>query len=205
MPFSREKSLEGVIVLGGQKSELCDPDETSEATMMPIEELTPELRAALETIYEEVMWLARRPNVTASRARAWYTHVMAESVKRQLRRFTGNVSVQAINAGDTDLRLEHFMRIQTTLTALVERHRQLKQGDAEEFVHILAEYERVHIVTSKENYDAMRAKGDYANAGINLVPWGEISHARRTELWKRMLCGKVANAREYAPRLMPNS
>ncbi len=167
--------------------------------MPQIEDVTPELRAALITIYEEVMWLARRPNVTAGRARAWYTHIMAESVKRQLRRFTGKVSTQAINDIGTELRLEHFMRIQTTLTSLVERHRQLEQGNSEEFVRILIDYERVHIVTSRENYDAMRAKGDYALAGINLVPWDEIALNRRTELWRKMLRGRVANASEYAP------
>ncbi len=37
------------------------------------------------------MWLSVRPNVTPGRARAWYTHIMAESVKRKLRRFTGMV------------------------------------------------------------------------------------------------------------------
>ena len=54
------------------------------------------LHVALRSIYEEVMWLCRRPNVTPGRARAWYTHVMAESVKRSLRHFTGSVSHSAV-------------------------------------------------------------------------------------------------------------
>jgi hypothetical protein len=161
--------------------------------------ITPELHAALVSIYEEIMWLAHRPNVTAGRARAWYTHIMAESVKRQLRHFTGNVSQKAVQANGTELRLEHYKRIQTTLTGLVERHRQQKQGDAEEFIRTLIDYERVHIVTVKENYDAMRALGDYEKAGITLVSWDEIPPERRAELWRKMLRGKVANANAYAP------
>ncbi|CAL8481512.1 protein of unknown function (plasmid) [Caballeronia sp. S22] len=86
---------------------------------------SPELRVALESIYEKMMWLAARPNVTASRARAWYTHVMAESVKLRVRRFTGLVSRTAAAGNGTGLRLEHYRRIQTTLTDLVERHRQV--------------------------------------------------------------------------------
>ena len=53
-----------------------------------------ELISTLISIYEEIMWLARRPTpgITAGRARGWYTHIMAESVKRQIRRFSGLVS-----------------------------------------------------------------------------------------------------------------
>jgi hypothetical protein len=59
-----------------------------------VEDLPADLHSALTSIYEEVMWLAERPNVTASQARGWYTHIMAESVKRRLRKFTGSVSFQ---------------------------------------------------------------------------------------------------------------
>jgi hypothetical protein len=166
--------------------------------MQDLDDVPPALREALRSIYEEVMWLASRPNVTASRARAWYTHIMAESVKRQLRQFTGSVLAKAVIANGGDLRLEHYKRIQTTLTALVTRHR--TQIDVDEFVRILIEYERVHIVTTKENYDAMRARGDYDEAGIVLVPWATIPLERRTELWRKMLRGRVANADAYAPQ-----
>jgi hypothetical protein len=128
---------------------------------------------------------------------------MSESVKRQLRQFTGNVSAQAVVATGGDLRLEHYKRIQTTLTALVTRHR--TQVDEDEFVRMLIEYERVHIVTTKENYDAMRAKGDYGQAGIVLVPWAEIPLERRSELWRKMLRGRVANADAYAPQSAPEA
>jgi hypothetical protein len=160
------------------------------------ENVSQELRAALVSIYEEMMWLAGRPNVTPSRARAWYTHVMAESVKLRVRQFTGLVSRKAVAGDGTGLRLEHYRRIQTTLTDLVSRHR--KDGpNPEEFLRTLIDYEAVHIVTIEENYAAMRAKGDYQQAGIVLVPWHEVQSDRRGELWTSMLRGKVANAEQY--------
>jgi len=145
------------------------------------------------------MWLANRPNVTPGRARAWYTHIMAEAVKRQLRRFTGKVSAAAAERTTEALMLEHFKRIQTTLSALVQSHRTANLSDAEEFVRVLIEYEQVHIVTRSENYAAMRAKGDYEAAGISLVPWESLPAQRQNELWRSMLRGKVANAHEYSP------
>ena len=165
--------------------------------MAHTEDVAPKLRVALVSIYEEIMWLASRPNVTAGRARSWYTHVMAESVKRQVRHFTGYVSQQAVQSIGADLRLEHYKRIQTTLTGLVERHRQQGLSNADEFVRTIIECEQVHIVTIQENYDAMRAQGDYTEAGITLIPWGDIQLDRRTELWRKMLRGRVANANAY--------
>ena len=165
--------------------------------MIDADYISPKLRAALLSIYEEVMWLARRPNVTPGRARGWYTHIMAESVKKQLRQFTGSVSEAAVASPELQLRLEHYMRIQTTLTGLVTRHLQSSEPTSEEFIRTLFDYERVHIVTASENYDAMRAKGDYVAAGIKLVPWASISVARRAVLWKKMLRGRVANANEF--------
>src|SRR5437867_2214646 len=114
---------------------------------MHLKSLDPTLRAALDSIYEEVMWLSRRPNVTPGRARAWYTHIMAESVKRKLRRFTGQVSAKAVEVTVEPLMLEHFMRIQTTLSQLVERHRVNDINDRDEFLTTLLEFEQVHIVT----------------------------------------------------------
>lgn len=157
-------------------------------------DLDPELCAALESIYEEVMWLSKRPNVTAGRARAWYTHIMAESVKRKLRRFTGKVSEAAAAQSDGPLMLEHFKRIQTTLTALVEKHRTERLSAPDAFIKTLVEFEQVHIVTREENYAAMRAKGNYREAGIALLPWKKLPEKRRAELWLKMLRGKVANA-----------
>lgn len=170
---------------------------------MNLASLDPKLRAALESIYEEVMWLAKRPNVTPGRARAWYTHIMAESVKRRLRRFTGFVSAKASEATGEPLMLEHFMRIQTTLSKLVERHCTACKDDREEFISTLLEFEQVHIVTRSENYAAMRAKGDYTVAQIQLLPWSEIEQGRRQELWQSMLRGKVANSGDYVPTIGP--
>src|SRR3954462_11548605 len=95
-----------------------------------------DLEAALRSIYEEVMWLSRRPNVTPGRARAWYTHIMAEAVKRKLRRFTGMVSSAAVADFQGPLMLEHYLRIQTALSALVERHGS-GERNPDEFVALL--------------------------------------------------------------------
>jgi hypothetical protein len=166
---------------------------------MKLASLDPKLRSALESIYEEVMWLSKRPNVTPGRARAWYTHIMAESVKRKLRRFTGQVSAKAVEATAEPLMLEHFMRIQTTLSQLVERHRTNDLDDRDDFLNTLLEFEQVHIVTRSENYDAMRAKGNYEQAGIKLVLWPAIPTARQRALWNSMLRGKVANSSAFIP------
>ena len=166
---------------------------------MQLASLDPKLRSALESIYEEVMWLSKRPNVTPGRARAWYTHIMAESVKRKLRRFTGQVSAKAVEATVEPLMLEHFMRIQTTLSQLVERHRTNDLDDRDDFLTTLVEFEQVHIVTRGENYDAMRAKGNYELAGIKLVHWADVPPARQQALWNSMLRGKVANSVEFVP------
>ncbi len=161
-------------------------------------ELDQELHNDLVSIYEEIMWLSNRRNVTPSRARAWYTHVMAESVKRRVRMFTGQVSVSAAADPAHRLRLEHFKRIQTTLTNLVQRHNASKLHSPSEFVETVRECEQVHIVTFEENYAAMRAKGDYAKAGIHLIPWEKVPSAEKKQLlWSKMLRGKVANAAAF--------
>jgi len=84
--------------------------------------MDPKLTVDLTHIYEQVMWLAHQPNVTASMARAWYTHVCAGRVKLRLRSFTGSVSAAAAADPTQTLRLEHYLRIQTRLTKFVEDH-----------------------------------------------------------------------------------
>jgi hypothetical protein len=160
--------------------------------------IEPELESSLRSIYEEIMWLARRPNVTPGRARAWYTHIMAESVKRRVRRFTGQVSRAAVT-GEESLMLEHFMRIQTNLSSLVERHLAADTPNAEEFVQLVVECEQVHIVSRSENYATMRAKGDYVVAGIELMDWSTVAPERQATLWRTMLRGRVANALGFLP------
>ena len=151
----------------------------------------------LTSIYEEIRWLSKRPNVTSARARAWYTHIMAESIKKEIRRFSGQVSEMAITNFDGELRLEHYKRIQTTLTGLFDKHHLENLNAPEEFIKVILDCEQVHIVTRAENYAAMRAKGDYKKAGINLKMWDEISLEARHVLWQRMLRSKVANASQF--------
>jgi len=160
-----------------------------------------ELRRRLEAIYIEVMWLARRRNVSPSCARAWYTHVMAGGLAKRVRRFTGKVSSAAASDLSAVLRLEHYARIQATLTALISRHLAQKRERPSEFIKIVMRTERVHIVTFQENYAVLRHHGNYRRAGIKLVGWNRIPRAKRVVLWRRMLRGRVANAEEYATSL----
>jgi hypothetical protein len=152
----------------------------------------------LISIYEEMMWLARRPNTRPSAARAWYTHVVGGRLIRQIRLFSGKVSSTAARNESATLRLEHFKRIQTTLTKLVEKHLNLGENPAE-FVRVILDCEQVHIVTFEENYAALKAKGDYSKAGIKLISWSRIPKSRRQFLWRKMLNGKVSNADEFKP------
>lgn len=153
----------------------------------------------LTSVYSDIMWLARRPGVSPSMARAWYTHVFASQLARQVRMFSGLVSSRAAESPDGTLRLEHHHRIQTTLTSLVARH--IREGlvDPSEFVQTVVRCESVHIVTFRENYDAAKAKGDYTAAGISLIPWQSMSDDTKRMLWSRMLKGRVANAADFKP------
>lgn len=144
------------------------------------------------------MWLAARPNVTPSVARSWYTHATAERLKKRVRMFTGQVSEQACHFRE-DLRVEHYLRIQTRLTQLVEKHLRDGYRNSSEFIELIKCCEQVHIVTKTENYAAMKAKGDYLTAGIKLVQWSSIDLETQSKLWKKMLRGKVANQEEFKP------
>jgi hypothetical protein len=167
--------------------------------MKPPDEVAPAVHKNLTSIYEEVMWLAERPNTTPSAARAWYTHVAAVRLRRHIRRFTGKVSQKAKDDEGAALCLEHFKRIQTTLTQLVARHLKTGTRSAKDFIRVVLEYEQVHIVTFKEGYAAMTAKGDYSSAKISLVDWRDLPAERQQVLWRRVLNGKVSNANEFAP------
>lgn len=160
--------------------------------------------AALTRIYEEVMWLARRPGTSPSEARGWYTHIASNRLRRHLRSFTGQVSQRALQP-DAVLRLEHFKRLQTTLTKLVTDHLRNGTDDAQQFVRVVTDCEQVHIVTARENYDAMKAGGDYATAGITLAAWETIAPDMQLVLWKRVLRGRVSNAGGFnpSPRTVP--
>lgn len=157
------------------------------------------LEDRLSSVYSEMMWLARRPDVTPSMARAWYTHVSAGRLARQTRMFTGKVSSRAAEAPDETLRLEHHHRIQTTLTQLVVRHISEDLTDPSEFIETVLRCESVHIVTFRENYDVLQTKGDYEAAGIHLISWQDIAPDAQAILWKKMLKGRVANAGHFRP------
>ena len=157
------------------------------------------LEEQLLSVYSEIMWLARRPNVSPSMARAWYTHVFAPHLARRVRMFSGQVSSRAAEFPEEILRLEHHHRIQTKLTSLVARHISENLSDPSEFIQTVIRCESVHIVTFRENYDALKAKGDYTTAGISLLPWQAVSSSVRQLLWRKMLKGRVANAVDYKP------
>jgi hypothetical protein len=159
----------------------------------------PVSRAKLAAIYEEVMWLAERPNITPSAARSWYTHVAAVTLRRSVRRFTGKISDSAATDEGAILRLEHYKRIQTTLTKLVARHVKTGTRSPEEFIRTVTDCEQVHIVTLAENYAAMKAKGDYLLAGISLRDWRSLPVKRQRVFWRKILNGKVSNAADFAP------
>lgn len=144
------------------------------------------------------MWLRKRPNVTSSVARSWYTHACAERLKKHIRRFTGKVSKASLLVG-ADLRLEHHLRIQTTLTQLIERHYTEGICDENEFISTVMRCEEVHIVTAQENYAAMRARGDYESAGIELIDWELLDGTSQLRLWNKILRYRVCNYLEYEP------
>lgn len=129
------------------------------------------------------MWLARRHDITPSEARAWYTHVTSGRLRRHLRIFSGYVSQEAL-LPDAVLRLEHFKRIQTTLTKLVSEHLRENITDPLEFVRVIIDCEQVHIVTARENYEAMKAHGDYYKAGITLLAWHTIAPEAQRYLYR---------------------
>lgn len=145
------------------------------------------------------MWLSARQNVTPSVARDWYTHATVERLKKRVRMFTGCVSERASNF-EEELRLEHFFRLQTKLTQLVENHMREDFRDAQEFIDTIKRCEQVHIVTRSENYAAMKAKGSYQDACIKLVDWSSLGYSTQLKLWNKMLRGKVANHGEYQPK-----
>jgi hypothetical protein len=162
--------------------------------------VSPHIKRQLIAAYKQVMWLARQPDIRPSAARAWYTHIAAGRLARHIRMFTGKVSARAAADPGATLRLEHYQRIQTRLTQLVARHLELRRSRPSEFLALVLQCERVHIVTFEENYAAMRANGDYRKAGIRLRTWSSIPLRTRKLLWSKMLRGRVANAYRFAPR-----
>ena len=150
----------------------------------------------LISVYEEIMWLAKRDYITPASARSWYTHVRATGFRIHIRRFTGKVSKKSLEDGAV-LRLEHFKRIQTTLTQMVQKHVVQNLDRAKEFVDLVLDCEQVHIVAFTENYEAQKKNGDYGLAKIELVSWEDIPSDMRDYLWRKALRGRVSNAADF--------
>lgn len=155
------------------------------------------LRSDLESCYEEIMYLADRPNVSPQRARAWYSSVRREQFKRSICMFTGMVSEKAIVDVNENLVLEHPERLSYTISKLISKHAEDKTYNPEEFVDSVIRCEKVNITTDRENHAVRKAEGDYESAKIILIEWRKIDEQRRIELWKNKLNGAVANADEF--------
>ncbi len=112
--------------------------------------------------------------------------------------FSGYVSEEAIeNRTHIGLVLEHYLRIQTELTALIRRH-MVDGENPEEFVSEVKRLEQVHIVTKRENnlLRTNRIRGNYQEAGIKLVHWVEVP-PESLEYLRRKLRGQVANFEKF--------
>lgn len=157
------------------------------------------VRNRLVGIYEDMIWLSRREHVTPARARAWYTAVMSESMKTKVRMFTGRVSRAAVEADEGNLVLEHYNRLSRSLTEMLESHVKSGNHDANAFLCLIEDCERVNITTVDENHRVQSKKGDYQQAGIVLLDWKAIEKDKRHSLWRKKLRNQVANHHEYAP------
>jgi hypothetical protein len=156
--------------------------------------------AKLTAIYEDLIWLSRRPHVTQARARAWYSAVWSEALKRNVRLFSGRVSRAALEDINGTLCLEHYKRLSASLTDLLKKHSSNNHPySPEEFIKLIEDCERVNITTAKENRNVQTKNGNYADAGIELVEWVSIPREDQILLWKCWLKNKVSNAAEYAP------
>jgi hypothetical protein len=160
-------------------------------------EFSQELKDQLSEAYEQMIWLAGRPGVTPGNARAWYSHVVAAKVKNKVRRFTGKVSLEAINNPMADLCLEHYLRIQTSLTQLLEGHIKNNVRDPNAFIRLIYDMERVHLVLENENQKIHKSKGCYKTAGVILTDWELIDRDVRALLYRKIK-SSVSNAKDFA-------
>lgn len=159
----------------------------------------PAVADRLTSTYEELMWLANRPHVTPRQARAWYSQVLAIPMASKVRRFTGMVSLKAIENINEKLVLEHYNRLSYSLSRLIETHIKEKINDPISFLALIEQCEQVNITTEEENHQVKRTAGDYVAANIQLVEWNTLSPQHREFLWKGKLQGKVSNAADYSP------
>jgi hypothetical protein len=150
----------------------------------------------LTKCYDVMMYAAKSGAFNSTAVRGIYTHVIGPTLRRRICMFTGKVSRAALANLGGELVLEHFHRIQHELTKLVGRH--IVEGEnCQEFIDAIYLMEKVHIVTKRENYDALKAKGCYTTANIELVDWNELSPETKGFLRKRMLSSRVANIADF--------
>lgn len=157
-----------------------------------------DIDSKLKLCYELMMQVARTNLFTARAVRGGYTHWLGPELSKEIREFSGLVSKSAIENGEVrGLVLEHFLRIQTSLTQLINRH--MAEGEnVSEFIAEVKRLEKVHIVTKKEN-DTLRKNeysGNYKKAGIEMVEWCDIPDSAKFFLRKKIR-GKVANASDF--------
>lgn len=148
--------------------------------------------------YDIIMLSAHSGLLNARGVRTGYTHWLGPELSNEVRRFSGYVSENAMkNRTHVGLVLEHFLRIQTELTALISKHMKCGENKAE-FVMAVKHLEQVHIVTKEENTMLRRKEisGSYERAGIHLNHWQKVPLENRCFLRKKLV-GHVANAEEF--------
>ena len=152
----------------------------------------------LALCYEIIMISARKGLLNARGVRTGYTHWLGPELSKEVRFFSGYVSQSAVsNETHVGLVLEHFLRIQKELTALINKHMEYGEN-CEEFVSEVKRLEQVHIVTAQENTLLRRKEisGSYDKAGINLLHWELVPEQARIFLRKKLM-GNVANAKDF--------
>jgi len=153
--------------------------------------MSEDLDRKLTRVYEVIMSMAEVNGGFLKSARALrggYTHWIGPELAREIRRFDGMVSRAAIENGThIGLVAEHFHKIQTNLTKLIDRH--LEEGqNALEFVEAVKRMEEVRITTKAENYELGKKLigGEYSKAGIELVSWQDVPDEARIFLRKKL-------------------
>lgn len=112
----------------------------------------------LKLIYEDLIWLGNRPHVNPRQARAWYSQIFSRSLARQVRLFTGKVSLATLNDLHGELVLEHYKRLSYELSRLLENHIKNQINDPDKFISLIEMCERVNITTDEENHMVQKNK-----------------------------------------------
>ncbi|GAB3357942.1 MULTISPECIES: hypothetical protein [Giesbergeria] len=159
-----------------------------------------ETMTQLRLIYQDMRWLADRDHVGPKRARAWYSAVMNRTVGKKVCFFTGKVSEKAV-LQRKNLVFEHFERLSSSLSQLLEKHKESNASEDEgfnDFVNLIKKCERVNITTNKENDEIKKAEGNYEKAGVVLIDWSDIKCQNAIRAFKKKIAGgNIANAKEF--------